>query len=333
MTNQMKKIAYTVFILLMVISCKNKDANKRYLPNATGKAGELLIVIESEHWASNLGDSLKYTLAQSQIALPQPEPLFTLINIPPDAFNNIFKLHRNILYVRISPEYTKTSISFQEEKWANYQLVFYYNAPSAEAFLEDFQISKNKIISKILEKERERTMRTHKRLEEIGIRQDLIQNHKIALTFPQGFRIDVDSANFVWVSHTEPDVDQGVLVYYYPYLDESELDKENLISKRNEILQKHVHGSASGSYMTTEDLVPVYYNTFYKENGLYIAELRGLWKLEKGFMGGPFISHTTIDTVYNRIVTVDGYVFAPNRDKRNLIRQVEAILRSLQITK
>ena len=70
-----------------------------------------------------------------------------------------------------------------------------------------------------------------------------------------------------------------------------------------------------------------------KKNGLYIAELRGLWKLEKGFMGGPFVSHTTIDTVYNRVVTIDGYVFAPNRDKRNLIRQVEAIINTLEIKK
>ena len=49
-------------------------------------------------------------------------------------------------------------------------------------------------------------------------------------------------------------------------------------------------------------------------------------------MGGPFVSYTLLDTVYNRVVTVDGFLYAPSDPKRDLLRQVEAILKSLTVT-
>ena len=70
------------------------------------------------------------------------------------------------------------------------------------------------------------------------------------------------------------------------------------------------------------------YREFMK-GGRYYAELRGLWRLEGDFMGGPFVSLSTVDEVRNRIVTVEGYVYSPKKDKRNFLRQVEAILYTL----
>jgi len=327
----MKKIYYIPLILIVLFGCNSAD--KTFMAGSGGKAGELVIVVDNKVWESNVGDTLRHTLAQAQMALPQPEPLFTLIKVPTNGFSDLFKMHRNILYIKIKPDIKNPGISMHEDKWAKNQMLIYINAPNEETFLTLFNENKYKIISSILKAERERTQLTQKMLEEYKVRETLVKEHKISLVAPKGFNIDVDSATFVWISHTEHEMDQGLLIYYYPYMDESDLEKENLINKRNEVLKRHVHGSAKGSYMATEDLVPVYYNSFYKKNGLYIAELRGLWKLEKGFMGGPFISHTTIDTVYNRVVTAEGYVFAPNRDKRNLLRQLEAILYTLEITK
>ena len=43
-------------------------------------------------------------------------------------------------------------------------------------------------------------------------------------------------------------------------------------------------------------------------------------------MGGPFVSLITKDEVNNRFVMIDGFVYAPKEDKRELLRQVEAIL-------
>jgi hypothetical protein len=50
-------------------------------------------------------------------------------------------------------------------------------------------------------------------------------------------------------------------------------------------------------------------------------------------MGGPFISHSTLDTARNEIITVEAYVYNPNNKKRNLMRQMEAIVYSFELLK
>ena len=80
---------------------------------------------------------------------------------------------------------------------------------------------------------------------------------------------------------------------------------------------------------TAEIYPPVVYDL--QINGNEIVEIRGLWELEKGFMGGPFVSHSVYDKARNRIVTAEGYIYYPNQKKRIKIRQLEAIVYSLEI--
>ena len=89
--------------------------------------------------------------------------------------------------------------------------------------------------------------------------------------------------------------------------------------------KQKVEGPARGSYMVIEDRVPVDFHLFRFRQRNY-AEMRGLWTLENGFMGGPFINLVTRDDVNDRFVMLDGFVYAPNDDKRELLRQLEAII-------
>ena len=43
-------------------------------------------------------------------------------------------------------------------------------------------------------------------------------------------------------------------------------------------------------------------------------------------MGGPFVSHSRVDTENNRVVVVEGFVFAPEKMKRGLMRRMEGSL-------
>ena len=81
--------------------------------------------------------------------------------------------------------------------------------------------------------------------------------------------------------------------------------------------------------MATQKLAPVYFKEF-SNKGRYTAELRGRWTLVNDFMGGPFVSFSQVDEKRGRVVTVEGYVYAPNEKKRKFIREVESILWTLQ---
>ena len=67
--------------------------------------------------------------------------------------------------------------------------------------------------------------------------------------------------------------------------------------------------------MKIEHSYPPYYND---------KNYRGLWKLEFGFMGGPFLIKTYF--IDDKIVVNVGLIFAPQSRKRSYIKELEAIL-------
>ncbi|OQX97465.1 MAG: hypothetical protein B6I20_12560 [Bacteroidetes bacterium 4572_117] len=99
------KLLCALFILLsttIFFSCDNNGSNKNFQPGATGKAGELLLVVDENKWESAVGDSLRAVLKQEVQVLPQKEPMFTVVNIPNAAFSSLFQPHRNIVRVKIN---------------------------------------------------------------------------------------------------------------------------------------------------------------------------------------------------------------------------------------
>jgi len=48
-------------------------------------------------------------------------------------------------------------------------------------------------------------------------------------------------------------------------------------------------------------------------------------------MGGPFVSHSRVDEVNNRIITAEIFIFAPNDKKRDFVRTMEASLYTLKL--
>ena len=48
-------------------------------------------------------------------------------------------------------------------------------------------------------------------------------------------------------------------------------------------------------------------------------------------MGGPFVSHSRVDTETNTVVVVEGFVYAPEKMKRGLMRRLEGSLYTLML--
>ena len=59
--------------------------------------------------------------------------------------------------------------------------------------------------------------------------------------------------------------------------------------------------------------------------------MRGLWRMQGDMMGGPFVSHTRLDKKNHRVVVAEGFVYAPETDKRNFMRRIEAALFTLRL--
>ena len=99
---------------------------------------------------------------------------------------------------------------------------------------------------------------------------------------------------------------------------------EALLAARNKYAAR-IPGPSDGSWMTTSEVIPPAYRMFRLEGRLW-CELRGFWDVKNDFMGGPFVSYTTVDTATNRVFTLDCYVYSPKLHKRNFVRGVEHLL-------
>ncbi len=329
MPNKTPRILVLLITLLALSSCINKD-RQGIKPMVTGKPGEVLLVIDPYLWESALGDFFIDLCSEPFDALPVDEPKYDLVHIPASGFTKLFKSHRNIFLAKISSQYTEPKIIVQRDLWAYPQLVVNLIGPTDTSMITYLGQNREKLLNLLEVDERNRTILNYRKNRAKGIDEILKKGHGVSISVPAGYELGLDTTDFVWLAHEVADMSQGVLIYHYPYTDTNTFTADYLIRKRNEFTRKYVPGPTRGSYMKVESDYPVIFQEMAK-NGSYVVELRGLWRLEKAFMGGPFISHTMLDEKNNRIVTVEGFVYAPSRDKRNYIRELEAILQTFEV--
>jgi hypothetical protein len=333
----MKKSGICGFSLILAIaligfSCTSGD-KQPLLPTVSGRPGDLAIVINKAEWDTKIGDEFRRIFEEPYQVLPQYEPIFDMIQVPYDAFSNVMKAQRNIIMVDLSPEYDESKIIVQKDIWAKPQIILDMRAKNDDSFVKLLNDNELKIVNLLEDMERKRLMDTYKKNLDGKILETLKREHHISLLVPKGYHIKIDAGDFVWIRQDVSTAILSVLIYQYNYTDTNTFTIEYLIRKRNEFAKKYVPGEIEGSYMTTEREFGPFFSEYKLRGKQYIAELRGLWKLEKGIsMGGPFVSITTLDEKRNKIITVEGFVFAAGQEKRNYLRQVEAIALSLEIT-
>ena len=316
-----------VIITLTVFqSCSNEPVLHQ---NITGKANELVIVISDESWNGQPGELLRNTLGQQHIGLPQIEPVFDLINVPHAGFKKIFRSTRNIIQTSILSTVESPGVTMKDDVWAYPQATVEIKAKNVEQFEEIFNENSDKILSYFLAAEKKRLTMNYGKYYEQLVYNKLNNDFGLTMTVPPGFAIAKQKKDFIWYRYETPDISQGIILYTFPYSSDSTFTLNYLLAKNDSVMETSIPGPTDGSYMTTEKRVDQVYNVI-EHNKNYASEMRGLWRLEGDFMGGPYISLAELDASNQRVVVAFGYVYAPSKDKRNLLQQVEAMIYSMK---
>lgn len=317
--------------ILAFSGCKG-GKGKALLPNVSGKAGEVLVVIEKADWEGQTGTALREILTSDYPFLPQKEPLYTLINVMPSNFGQMFQIHRNIILIHNSADVVEPGVIFRYDKWSSPQLVITVNGTSSEECAALVSEHSGKILNAIEQVERDRIIANTRLYQERSLPPAVEELVGGTMVFPSGYSLKKRTENFIWISYETTYVQQGVFIYKYPARGVTEeLSPEALVAKRNEVLRKEVPGMVDGSYMTTSPVLQpgVKYVAYH---GRKFAETRGFWDVHGDFMGGPFVSHTFYTPDGLNLICVEAYVYAPKYDKRLYLRQVESLLYSFAWT-
>ena len=323
------RILLALATLLALVGCKNEKKGT-LLPNVSGKAGEVLVVIEREQWEGNLGVAIRSVLAMDTPYLAQREPLFALSNVPPGSFSNMFKMHRNLLLVNINPQNQTTGVTYKSNVWAQPQAVAQINAHDEEGALALFNESSAVMAEYFEQSERDRVVANAKLYEERALQDPVRKVTGGILHFPSGYRCRKFTDDFVWIADEKQYTNQTVLIYKYPVTSGAdEFSLENIIAHRNAAMQANVPGMFDGSYMTTSTAQePVVRSLRY--HGRAFMETRGFWEVHGDFMGGPFVSHSFYSPDGKSVIVLEAFVYAPRYDKRQYLRQVESLLYSFE---
>ena len=324
-------MAVAVAAVIALASCSEEQKRKALLPNISGKAGEVIVVIDKGNWEGAVGNVLRDSLAAEAPFLPQREPLFGLVNVPKNAFTNMFQIHRNIIVLNIDSSVTEPGIVIRKDVWAAPQTVIYVNAADSEAAVKVIEENSALMVVTIEQAERDRIIRNIKKYEELKVSAAVTGMIGGSPHFPSGYKLKKKTSDFIWVEYAIQDMMQGVLIYKYPVVEgENMMAPENLLKAQSEMLKNNVPGMFENTYMIISPIVSPAVS--YKKYGEHeFAEIRGLWEVHNDYMGGPFVSHVFYTPDGKNMIMMQAFVYAPKYDKRGYLKQVESVLYSFEL--
>ena len=326
----MKKILFFLAALAAICSCK--DSGKALLPNVSGKAGEIVVVIDKSDWEGALGDEVRGLLASDCPYLAQQEPLYSLVNVTPSAFADLFRVHRNIMILNVNPQIDTAGIIYKHDVWAKTQCVIQISGKDSEAAIDILKNRKDNILNSFEQAERDRVIGNSILYEERSVSNKVREVFGGSPHIPIGYKLRKISDDFAWIEDNKQYSTQGVFVYRYPVDSGNPLAEENILEKRNATLKENVPGMLNNSWMITSEGFPITLK-YIKYRNRQIAEMRGYWEVQNDFMGGPFVSHSFYSEDGNYIYVLEAWVYAPKYDKRQYLRQTESILYSWEWNK
>ena len=317
----MKK--YILIAALVFVSCT--DDTKVVLASS-GNLNEISIVAEDQLWEGSVGKALKNILSKPIYGLPQQEPLFRLRQIPPRVFSGFVTKSRTIIIIENNKQKNTRLLL---NKYASPQTVIVVSGMTSREIIEEFKKNSKEIIKRIKETEiKEKQRRIRKALNSSQVLDSIFN---IKLNYPSIYRVAVADRNFVWLRKDTKSGSVNLSVFQAP-LTANKLNAETIITIRDSVSKQKIPGPTKETYMSTEmQYKSVLAST--KISKYKGQELRGLWEVKKQFMGGPFINFSVVDSINNRILFFDGFVYSPGTEKANYVFEIEAIIKSLKILK
>lgn len=317
-------LAAAVLSLLCLAGCK---PGKALLPSISGKSGEIVVVMDKAWWDSAPGDSVRAVLGTDCPYFVMPEARYSLINVTPANFGDLFKVHRNILTFKTDSETDSCLVRIHHDVWAQPQCVIQVCGNGIEEATRAFCEGSATIISGFEQAERDRIVSNARTYEQTDIFPKVAQKFGGSLHFPSGYTLRKINDNFAWIEYGTRVYTQCIFIYKYPARDDC-FSEQNLVRERDSIMKAEVPGPREGSYVYTSQEVMKPSVEFIRYKGRRFAQMRGWWETEGDYMGGPFVSHCFYSPDGKEIICAEAFLYQPKENKRLLFHQIESILYS-----
>ena len=320
------------FLLLCItfflfFSCKEQED---HLPRkATGKTNSISVIIDGQLWNGEIGESIRNKFASPVIGLPQEEPLFTINQYPVKLMEGFMTDTRTIIVVK---KENITQFEIKKNQYASPQNVFHISGRTNGDILEIIEKNTPQIIKIIKKTEIAESQRIS--------RQSLINpftirnKYHINLEVPTGYTYALQKSKFIWLKKEIISGNTSLLIYEVPIksIKNSFNSITNIVRIRDSIGNLYISGTELDTPMITEEGYSPYLFKL-KLNGKETFETKGTWELKNDFMSGPFVNYAIVDEDHNRILILEGFCYSPSKKERDLMHELESIIKSVVILK
>ena len=322
----MKKHLIIIFVVFFLQSCE--DNKVVYKPESSARINSITVVVDKDNWNNTIGDKIRNLYADEYEGLPQIEERFTLKQMPYEAFSGFSRSSRNIIFInkKSNPEFF-----FEVDKYARPQIYLEIKGNSIKSILEQIDKSKKEAINKFTNGEIEESKRRILKspLKDTKAMDDFLINMKM----PSAYSLYKQDKNFIWYQKQIQKGHSNIIVTQLPNQKNIfDYNIQSLIKLRDSIGKSFLPGRNPESFMISEkEYLP--YQKKVNYYGIKMLETRGTWEVKGDFMGGPFLNYLIEDKLNDRVLFVEGFVFAPSKRKRDNIIELEAIIKSLKLKK
>lgn len=326
--SNMNKTHFFIILIAILFSCNKKEIKNNL--SLSNKYNQVSVIVDDELWNGEIGDTIRNKFASPVLGLPQEEPIFTLNQYPVKLLEGFMTNSRNIIVIK---KENKSRFSIEKNEFATPQLVVHISGQTVQELLDTIQKNDSLIISKLRNQEIKEFQNKLKK-DTLFDNQILKEKYKIHLNIPANYKIAMKTKRFFWLKKEITSGSLSLIFYQLPL--RTLKDNNNTVNRitkiRDSISSKYIHGAIPNTRMITESAFSPY---FFKTEiaGKTTFETKGSWELQHDYMNGPFVNYAFVDNQNNRIMVVEGFCYAPSKQKRDLMFELEAIIKSIQFNK
>jgi hypothetical protein len=320
---------FLLLIAVFFLSCSNKRDNST--EKTTGEINTISVLIDDQLWKGEIGDSVRNKFASSVIGLPQEEPQFTINQYPIKFLEGFVVNSRNSIVIK---KEAVGRFEIKKNEFATPQNIFYISGRNTIEITDTIE----KYTPEIIRIMRQTEIAENQRINDTALikTERIKKKFKIALNIPKGYNSVLTRKKFIWFKKEITGGSTSVLIYQIPIKNiENHPNSSvinNIIKMRDSIGSLYIHGTERHSKMITEQAYsPYFFNT--KLDGRITYETKGTWEMKNDFMSGPFINYCITDYKNQRMLVLEGFCYAPSKKKRDLMFELEAIIKSVKFIK
>lgn len=326
----MKKWMYMAVCVALLLGACCREEEKRVIPSK-GLPYELLVVVEPAVWNSEAGDSLRAILEGAVPGLPQHENMFRLVRVAPKHYDRMYVTMRNKLFVRLDEKQVSPLLGVVRNVEATPQIEVTLTAHNIADMAAWLGRNKDRLTDLFVDSELDIEAGRLRRKYSQKVADELRDMTGYALYVPEDIKASKRGKDFLWAGTNRNEKDYNIVFYSYPLDGARPFSSEEFVRKRDSVMKVNIPGSTPDKWMTTtrEGGLPLVEFRERMVDGQPALEARGLWEMHKGGIGGPFVSLVRVDSASGRVTVCEGFVYSPRTNKRDLVRTLEASLRTL----